>query len=84
MSISPADLETLTSAIADAVAVRLANTPRLVDRNALARLIGVSVPTIERLQRERKIPIVRAGARVLYDPDAVIAALSKNGNGGDA
>lgn len=84
MSISPADLETLTSAIADAVAVRLASTPRLVDRNALARLIGVSVPTIERLQRERKIPIVRAGARVLYDPVAVITALSKNGNGGDA
>lgn len=84
MSISPADFEALTSAIAEAVAVRLANTPRLVDRNVLARLIGVSVPTIERLQREGKIPIVRAGARVLYDPNAIIAALSKNEKGGDA
>ncbi len=84
MSISPADFEALTTAIAEAVAARLANTPRLVDRNALARLIGVSVPTIERLQREGKIPIVRAGARVLYDTNAVIAALSKNEKGGDA
>jgi ABC-type sugar transport system substrate-binding protein len=82
MNISPADLESITAAIAEAVAARLANMPRLVDRYALARVIGVSVPTIERLQADGKIPVVRVNRRVLYDPEAVIAALSQNEKGG--
>jgi hypothetical protein len=76
MSITPADLASITDAIIETVAARLAESPRLVDRNALARVLGVSVPTIERLQREGRIPVVRIGRRCVYAVDAVIAALS--------
>jgi hypothetical protein len=50
-----------------------AKQPRLVDRHELARRLGVSVPTIE---RNKAIPCIRLGRRVLYDTDQVIAALS--------
>jgi len=62
--------------IAVMVAERLAAQPRLVDRYALAHVLGVSVATVERMQRDGRIPIIRMGTRVGYDPVAVVAALS--------
>ena len=82
--LSPADRAELVADIADAVAERLAKTPKLVDRVALSRILGISVATIERLQADGLIPVVRAGRRCLYATDAVIAALSKNDDRRDA
>lgn len=78
--LSPADLASLTDAIAEAVAAKMATMPRLVDRNALAHLLGVSVPTIERMQSDGQIPVVRLNRRVMYDPDAVVNTLSRRGS----
>ena len=84
MSLTPSDLASITDAIADAVAARLAAMPRLVDRYALARVLGVSVATIERLQAAGAIAPIRLGRRCVYDPDAVIAMLAASKKGGAA
>ena len=76
MMLTPAELDRFVDRIADAVALKLASQPKLVDRHALAQIIGVSVPTIERLQASGKLPFVRLQRLVRYDVDAVIAALS--------
>lgn len=80
--LSPADLDRLAGMVADAVADRLARRPLLVDRVELAPMIGLSVPTIERRTRTGEIPCVRSGRRVLYDPQAVVAAMASNEKGG--
>jgi hypothetical protein len=73
---SPAEREEFIDQIAAAVANRLAARPRLLDRYALAEVLGVSVPSIERLQAAGQIPVVRIGRRCLYDPDNVVHALT--------
>lgn len=78
LNLTPADFDNVIDRIAHRVAAVIAQQPRLVDRNDLAKMLNVSVPTIERLQRDGGIPVVRIGRRVLYSPDAVIAALSAN------
>ncbi len=76
MNLSPADCETLVERIAGRVVAVLANQPRLVGRYDLAKVLGVSVTTLERLQRDQKISTIRIGRRVLYDPDQVLAELA--------
>lgn len=78
-SLSPADLDRLADAVAARVADRLSGRPRLVDRVDLAYVLGVSVPTVERHVRNGAIPCVRLGRRVLFDPGAVVVALSDPG-----
>ena len=75
--LTPAVLEDLSEEIADRVFKRLSKQPALVDRYGLSDLISISVPTIERLQRDGRIPVVRIGRRVLYEFNAVLAALSE-------
>ena len=74
---TPAELSHFAVEIAEAVAEKLANRPRLVDKVALSEMIGLSVPTID---RRPEIPRIRVGSRVLFDPDAVIEALSSGGS----
>ncbi len=78
MILSPGELELFVEKIAKAVAEKLASQPKLVDRHALAQILSVSVPTIERLQAAGRLPFVRLKRRVLYDVDACIAALSSD------
>lgn len=75
MNLSPAEFDLLVERISTSVANKVAASPRLVDRYALAEILGVSVPTIERLQREGTIVPFRIGRRCVYDPDGVMAAL---------
>lgn len=74
--LSPREIESLADAIATIVVDRLANGARLVGRTELAEILGVSVPTIDRHICENKVPTIRIGRRVLYDPARVIEALS--------
>ena len=78
MMLTPAELDRFVDRIADAVALKLASQPKLVDRHTLAQILSVSVPTIERLQAAGRLPCVRLKRRVLYDADACIAALSSD------
>lgn len=75
--LTPAVLEDLSEEIASRLYARLSTQPVLVDRYGLTDRIPISVPTIERLQRDGRIPVVRIGRRVLYDVNAVLAALSE-------
>lgn len=75
MSITPSELAALAESIATAVADRLANQPRLIDRHALAVHLGVSVPTIDRLRRNGQITSISVGSRILFDPNSVIEDL---------
>lgn len=75
---TPSEEAAFISRIADAVADRLAIRPRLVNRNQLALALGVSVPTIERLQRNGRIAPIRIGKRCCYDIEAAVRALSES------
>jgi excisionase family DNA binding protein len=50
--------------------------PLLVDGDRMASLLSVSRPTIDRMRADGVIPSVLIGRRRLYQPDAVVAALS--------
>lgn len=75
--LSPAQLATLADAVASRLAERLQNQSSLLDYAALAKWLGVSIPHVERLKRQGKIPYVEIGRRVLFDRAAVLAALSQ-------
>ncbi len=72
--ITPGQLELL----ADMIAERVMKQRRCLDKTELAEKIGVSVSTIERLMAEKKIPFIKPNRRVLFDIEAVVAALSTN------
>lgn len=72
--ITPGQLELL----ADMIAERLAKQPRCIDKSELAAKMGVSTSTVERWMADRKIPFIKPDRRVLFDIEAVVAALSKN------
>lgn len=62
-----------------------ATSPRLISDKALAPLLNVSVGYLQKDRRTTKhIPFVRIGARCLYDPEAVFAALQSYTVGGPA
>ena len=59
--------------------------PRLVPDKVIAPQTGLSVGYLQKDRRtERRIPFVRIGARCLYDPEAVFAALQSYTVGGPA
>ncbi|HBE71129.1 MAG TPA: hypothetical protein DDW52_23525 [Planctomycetaceae bacterium] len=47
------------------------------DRHRMAALIGVSVPTLDRMVSAAEIPSLTIGNRRLFDADAVIEALTR-------
>lgn|GEM_PF-1218816 len=55
-------------------AAKPANTV-LVDSPEMAKRLGISQPTLDRLRAAGTVPCIRIGRRVQYSPDAVIAAL---------
>lgn len=78
MFTTPAEFEKFADDLALRIADRLAQRPRLVDRYELSRQTGLSVPTIDRRKKDGSIPFMKIGNRVLFDPSAVVAALSRN------
>ncbi len=82
LPMSPLEMDEFVKLLADGVADRLAEMPLLVNKDKLAQLFAVSVATIGRLKAAGKLPTVRVGRRVLFDPAACIAALSSNNEEG--
>lgn len=81
-------LTALVAHIADAVVQRLADRlptaaqsadADLLDGPAMAKRLGISLPTLDRMRAAGKIPFIRLGRRVLFQLDAVLAALSQQG-----
>ena len=50
--------------------------PRTVDRQRMAELLGISLPTLDREVTEGRIPSVKIGTRRVFEPRKVIDALS--------
>lgn len=79
-----ADVDALADLIATVVVERVAkqldaNKRRLVDREEMAALANVSVPTLDRLVAAEAVPSLRIGNRRLFDPDAFLDALAAEG-----
>jgi excisionase family DNA binding protein len=75
---APAELEQLARAIADRVADQLTMRRRLTTRHETAKILGVSVPTIDRMLRDNEIPFIAIRGKRLFDAAAVIAHLTKS------
>lgn len=58
--------------------------PRLVDRQRMAELAGISVPMMDRITGEERVPSVLIGRRRMYRPAAVIEALTTAQKEGDS
>ena len=50
---------------------------RLVGRNEMAELAGLSVPAIDRMVSSGSIPSIQQGKRRLFNPEAVLQAMQK-------
>lgn len=77
--LSPSQLEELATEIASKLADRMESQSALLDYSALAEWLGVSIPSVERLKKEGRIPFISVGRRIVFDRAAVTAALSKQG-----
>lgn len=73
---TPSDLESFADKVADLVVKRLTDQPALVDKVALSKKIGLSIPTIDRLVKDGQIPAIKKRRRVLFSVDAVVSALA--------
>jgi excisionase family DNA binding protein len=58
-------------------------TERLVSSAELAELLGCNDTLIEQMARDRRIPAVRIGRLLRFEPAAVLTALRANGVGGE-
>ena len=76
-------LDQIIDEIAVRVADRLAEVmkpkePRYYSRAETAQLLHVTLPTLARLTKEGMITAKRAGGRVLYEAEAIDAAVKEN------
>ena len=78
ISIDPNTLrEEIASEVIDALKpiIEQASLPRLVDRQEMATILGISESTLDRLVKDGQIPSKVAGTRRLFEPCAVVASL---------
>ena len=71
------ELEQLADWVAEKVADKIAGRKHLVDRHAMAKLLGVSMATFDRQLRDVGLPRVRIGRRIQFDPADVIAYMKE-------
>lgn len=81
---TPAEMEEFAKAVAKRVIEALRESPHseLLDKEDLARRLGIGTSTIDRQVRKGVIPTVRIGKRVKFDIDAVRTALANQNNKG--
>ena len=72
------ELERLAQRVAEIVATKLVTAPMLINKQQLSDRTTLSLSTIERLVKSGKIPAIKTDRRVMFAPDAVLAALSRN------
>ena len=76
---TPAETEQLVMAIADAVADRLRQQPKLLTLRQLAVAMGLSESSIKRLRDSGAIPELRVGGLLRFDFAKVVESLEKRG-----
>lgn len=54
---------------------------RLIDIDELAHALGVSVSTVRRMMRERRIPVIRLRRSIRFDLAMVRLSLARNAKG---
>lgn len=77
-TLTPADIEALVEQLAPEIANHLAGLPKLVTVAEFARLTSLSVPTLNRMIRDKQIEVKQPagkGGRVLIDYAAAIKAM---------
>jgi len=85
MSMTPNELERLADLVADRVARKMTDSPRqqlpegLIDVHAAAKLLGCSVPTLERWTRDKIIPSHKFGRLRRYKPSEILGARNEKG-----
>lgn len=75
---SPSELDKLAEKVADLVCERLANPALLITKTDLMKRTSLSRATIDRAVARGEIPFVKRGRRILFSPEAVVAALTGN------
>ena len=85
LALSQSDRETIVREVLEGVRQLLEDRPALVDGDRLAKILGISRATIDRLVAAGKLPSIKAGRRRLYCPDECLDALLRlaKSNGGD-
>ena len=73
--LSEQNLSSIIEGVVQALSELLATKPALVDKETMAAILSISIPTLDRMQRAEKIPSIKIGSRRLYQPDSVIAAI---------
>lgn len=60
----------------ETAAARAGELPKLLDPHGLATRLGITERHVRRLVAERRIPFVKVGRFVRFEPEAVIAWLA--------
>ena len=82
--LSPNDIEAIAELLATKVLSRLAeqaeiaSPTELVSRAKMARMISVSLPTLDRMVAKGNVPSELIGTRRLFNPRDVIAAVHRS------
>ena len=83
-AVDPNDVDAIAESVADRLRPMLETRPRLVDADALAAMLSLSRPSIDRMRAAGVIPSIGSGRLRRFDPDAVIAALASQNEGAAA
>jgi hypothetical protein len=51
----------------------------IIDRKELCHRLDITEPTVIRLEKKKKIPVMRLGSTIRYNWKAVVKQLEKNG-----
>lgn len=79
MGLTLIELDAIADKVAEKIAKRLLEQPRLLSKTQLASALGLSVATIDRYVARQVIPVLRLGSRVMFDPQRVVEALGSPG-----
>lgn len=72
--ISDGAIDRIADIVADKVAQRI-RKPAFLGRHDLAKELGISVQTVDRLRSEGRLPAVKLNGRVLFDLADCVEAL---------
>lgn len=73
---TPNEVNELIDRVADAFVAKLSAAERLLDRTQLAEKLAVSIQTVERMAKTKRIPSVKLGRLVRFNYTDVLQALT--------